>query len=95
MVHTYYFSASNTTEKIVKAVADNLGQEVLHHNLTPSRIARIVNPAKDDIVIFAAEYLSLPLKNSKKSAERVKNVWRLSFMAIVIMTMLLLNFVTY
>ncbi len=54
MVHTYYFSASNTTEKIVKAVADNLGQEVLHHNLTPSRIARIVNPAKDDIVIFAA-----------------------------------------
>ena len=54
MVHTYYFSASNTTEKIVKAVADNLRQEVLHHNITPSRIARTVNPAKDDIVIFAA-----------------------------------------
>lgn len=54
MLHTYYFSASNTTEKIVKAIADNLQFETVHHNLTPPSVDKPEGPAVDDVVLFAA-----------------------------------------
>lgn len=53
MLHTYYFSASNTTERIVKAIADNLGIESAHHNLTSRGLTDPPIPAEEDIVLFA------------------------------------------
>lgn len=54
MLHSYFFSASNTTEKVVRAVADNLGLGAEHHNITPNVVTNFVTPAEDDIVMFAA-----------------------------------------
>lgn len=54
MLHSYYFSASNTTERIVKAIAGNLGMDSACHNLTSPIIRDITTPAKDDTVIFAS-----------------------------------------
>lgn len=54
MLHSYYFSASNTTENIAKAIANNLGIEAIHHNLTSAGITTPAPPAEDDIVMFAA-----------------------------------------
>lgn len=55
MLHSYYFSASNTTEKVVNAVADTLGMETVHHNLTSTRMMVSESHAEeDDIVLFAA-----------------------------------------
>ena len=54
MLHSYYFSASNTTEKVVKTVAGNLGMETAHHNLTSAAVADSMAPAEEDIVLFAA-----------------------------------------
>lgn len=54
MLHTYYFSASNTTEKIARAIADNLSSEVSHHNITSPRVEAIAAPGKEDVALFAA-----------------------------------------
>lgn len=54
MLHSYYFSASNTTEKVVKTAAGNLGMETAHHNLTSAGVADCMAPAEEDIVLFAA-----------------------------------------
>lgn len=54
MLHTYYFSASNTTEKIAKAIADNLLPEAAHHNITAPRADDVASPGKEDVVLFAA-----------------------------------------
>ena len=34
MVYTYYFSASNTTDRIVKALAEGIGLAAIHNNIT-------------------------------------------------------------
>lgn len=54
MIHTYYFSASNSTEKITKAIAENLMPEACHHNITLPHNVGIDNPGEDDTVVFAA-----------------------------------------
>lgn len=54
MLHSYYFSASNTTGKIVKAIADNLGVDAAHHNMTPRGVSEASLPADGDIALFAA-----------------------------------------
>lgn len=54
MLHSYYFSASNTTERIVTAIADDLGLESAVHNLTSSGCNDVTPPAKEDIVLFAS-----------------------------------------
>ena len=54
MLHSYYFSGSNTTEKIVKAIAADLGMESALHNLTKNDTKEIQIPVAGDIVLFAA-----------------------------------------
>lgn len=54
MLHSYYFSASNTTERIVKAIAGNLGMGSAVHNLTSSGCNDVTPPAKEDIALFAS-----------------------------------------
>lgn len=54
MIHSYFFSASNTTETIVKAIADNLAMEACHHNVTPTEVKEMTHPAEGDIALFAA-----------------------------------------
>lgn len=54
MLHLYYFSASNTTETIVRTVAGNLGIETVYHNLTSAGVTGSEAPSEDDLVMFAA-----------------------------------------
>lgn len=54
MLQSYYFSASNTTETVVKALAESLGIEHTSHNLTPKDSNDLSIPGKEDIVIFAS-----------------------------------------
>ncbi len=58
MIHSYYFSASGTTEDIVRSIAGNIGggddAVVVHHNLTGMRAETAPEPDRDDVVLFAA-----------------------------------------
>ncbi len=54
MLHTFYFSASGTTDTIVKAIADSFGTPALNHNLTPQSADVTLNLLPDDVVLFAA-----------------------------------------
>ena len=58
MIHSYYFSASGTTEDIVRSIAGNMGggddAVVVHHNLTGMRAETAPEPDRDDVVLFAA-----------------------------------------
>lgn len=58
MIYSYYFSASGTTEDIVRSIAGNIGggddAVVVHHNLTGMRAETAPEPDRDDVVLFAA-----------------------------------------
>lgn len=54
MVYTYYFSASNTTDRIVKALAEGIGLAAIHNNITKPDSKINISFKCDDIVIFAA-----------------------------------------
>ena len=54
MVYTYYFSASNTTDRIVKALAEGIGLAAIHNNITKPDSKINTSFKCDDIVIFAA-----------------------------------------
>lgn len=52
MLHTIYFSPSGSTEKTVRLLAERLGGDVCHHDITLDDRPDY-EPMKDDVILFA------------------------------------------